>query len=494
MYLLGYDIGSSSIKAALIEAQSGKVIDFVQSPTVEMAMSAPQPGWAEQDPELWWTHVVAATQKLRASHAEKLKAVKAIGISYQMHGLVLVDESMKVLRPSIIWCDSRAVDIGNRAFEVLGPEACLASMLNSPGNFTASKLRWVIENEPQLYERAKYLMLPGDYIALRMTGNPVTTISGLSEGIFWDFQKEAVSEKLLSHYGISADLIPPIVGTFSEQGKLSSTAAEELGLSAGTVVGYRAGDQPNNALCLNVLEPGEVAATGGTSGVVYGVVDKPLFDPASRVNGFAHVNHSPTDPHIGILLCINGTGIQYNWAKQNCGGKELRYVEMEAMAQEVPIGSDGLSIIPFGNGSERMLENRDMGAYICNLQFNRHKQGHIYRAALEGIAFSFAKGIQIMRDMGLSVDILRVGNDNMFQSEVFSSTLATLVRSEIQVLESSGAIGAAKAAGVSVGFYGSIGEAVRNQEEVKRYTPIADSGLYEEAYDRWEKHLRKVLI
>ena len=489
MYLIGYDIGSSSIKAALVDAQSGELVDFVQSPSEEMEMVAPQPGWAEQDPELWWKHVVAATQKFKTSHKEKLKEVKGIGISYQMHGLVLVDESMQALRPSIIWCDSRAVPYGNQAFEQLGPNWCLSHLLNSPGNFTASKLRWVIENEPHVYEKAKYLMLPGDFIALKMTGNPVTTVSGLSEGIFWDFSKEALSTELLEHYKIDKGLIPPIVGTFAEQGRLTQEASEVLGLPTGTPVTYRAGDQPNNALCLNVLNPGEVAATGGTSGVVYGVVDSPQYDSASRVNGFAHVNHTKSDPRIGILLCINGTGIQYNWIRQNCAPQGISYPEMEAEAQKIPIGSEGLSILPFGNGSERMLENTDMGAYMCNLQFNRHKQAHLYRAALEGIAFSFVAGIEIMRGMGISIDVLRVGNDNMFQSEVFSTTLATLVDSEIQVLETTGAIGAAKAAGVGGGIYTSPEEALQNQQEVKRYQPGSERGLYQEAYASWKTYL-----
>ncbi|MEM6631897.1 MAG: FGGY family carbohydrate kinase [Bacteroidota bacterium] len=489
MYLIGYDIGSSSIKTALVDAQSGEVIDLVQSPSVEMEIVSPRPGWAEQDPETWWKHVIAATKKIQESHPEKLKEVQAIGISYQMHGLVLVDESMKALRPSIIWCDSRAVPYGSKAFESLGSNWCLSHLLNSPGNFTASKLKWVIEEEPHIYEQAKYLMLPGDFIALKMTGNPVTTVSGLSEGMFWDFSKEEVSGELLDHYGIDRGLIPPIVGTFSEQGRLSREASELLGLPVGTRVSYRAGDQPNNALCLNVLQPGEIAATGGTSGVVYGVVDTPQYDLASRVNGFAHVNHTKADPRIGILLCINGTGIQYNWIRQNCAPEGISYPEMEAEAQRIPIGSEGLSILPFGNGSERMLENVDMGAYICNLKFNRHKQAHLYRAALEGIAFSFVAGMKIMREMGISIEVLRVGNDNMFQSEVFSTTLATLIGSEIQVLETSGAIGAAKASGVGVGIYQSPHEAVSAQEEVRRYHPLQEKASYEEAYHQWEKYL-----
>ena len=496
MYLLGFDIGSSSVKAALIDATTTttSVIDSVQSPTVEMGIAAPQLGWAEQDPQDWWHHVCEASRKLASRHGEKLKQVKGIGLSYQMHGLVLVDENQAVLRPSIIWCDSRAVAIGDEAFETLGESVCLDHFLNSPGNFTASKLRWVRENEPEIYQQIKYCMLPGDYIAMRMTGEVNTTISGLSEGIFWDFKENKQASLLLDHYDIDPALLPPLVDTFSVQGQLHEEAAAALGLPTGTPVTYRAGDQPNNALSLNVLHPGEIAATGGTSGVVYGIVDQPVYDPQSRVNGFVHVNHQDEKPRYGILLCVNGAGIQYSWMRKITGGEKLSYVEMGEAAAQVPVGSDGLLILPFGNGAERILQNKNLGSHLGNLNFNRHHRGHLFRAALEGIAFSFVYGLEILQEMGLSIQTMRVDSQNLFRSSIFSQSIANLVHSQIEVLDTNGAIGAARAAGVAGGQYASVEEAVREQNVLLSYRPESEVREYQEAYGRWKNYLENNLL
>ncbi|MEZ4883171.1 MAG: FGGY family carbohydrate kinase [Chitinophagales bacterium] len=494
MYLLGYDIGSSSIKAALVDAASGKALAVVQYPEMEMKIIAEQTGWAEQAPETWWENVCVATQKLLHQTGISSNNIQSIGISYQMHGLVLVDKNQKVLRPSIIWCDSRAVEVGNEAFEAIGQEKSLKHHLNSPGNFTASKLKWVKENEPDIYAQMDKMMLPGDYIAMKLTGETCTTISGLSEGILWDFKENEVAKLVLEEYGLDEKMIPEIRPTFSIQGKMTPAAATATGLVQGIPVTYRAGDQPNNALSLNVLKTGEVAATGGTSGVVYGVVDKPVYDLQSRVNGFAHVNYTKEKTQIGILLCINGAGIQYAWMRQHAAKSNISYPEMEELATIIPIGSDGLSILPFGNGAERMLNNANIGSHICNLQLNQHGQAHLYRAALEGIAFSFVYGIEILKEMGLDLSIMRVGNDNLFQSSIFAHTIATLVDSQIDVVETTGAVGAAKASGVASGVYASLEEALKEVTVLRSYLPQKnDREAYRVAYVRWKGCLEKVM-
>ncbi len=496
MYLIGYDIGSSSIKAALVEAETGATLAVAQSPATEMGMTAHQPGWAEQDPDEWWLHVCAATRQLLADCLVAPAEIKGIGISYQMHGLVVVGDDLKPLRPSIIWCDSRAVPFGNRAFDEIGHEKCLSHLLNSPGNFTAAKLAWVKENEPELFAKIRHFMLPGDYIALRLTGEAMTTPSGLSEGILWDFKKNDVADTVLDYFGFDKKLVPTVVPTFSLQGKLTPEAAASTGLAEGTPVAYRAGDQPNNALSLNVLQPGEVAATGGTSGVVYGVVDRPAFDLQSRVNGFAHINHKAVDgqDRIGILLCINGAGSLYRWLRQTVGQGSISYPDMERLAASVPVGADGLRILPFGNGAERMLNNLDPGAQVNNLQLNRHSAAHLYRAGLEGIAFSFVYGVQILKEMGLDISVMRVGNDNLFQSAVFSKTIATLLGCSIDVVQTTGAVGAAKAAGVAAGIYPDIEAAMASVTVTGRYEPEAGRvGEYRAAYAAWEEDLSKIL-
>ena len=489
MYLFGYDIGSSSVKASLVNAETGRVVASAQYPKEEMSMISHQEGWAEQDPNEWWENLLKATTDILTHTAIDTKDIKSIGIAYQMHGLVLVDKNHEILRPAIIWCDSRAVEIGNQAFKNIGEEKCLSHLLNSPGNFTASKLKWVKENEPEIYNKIYKIMLPGDFIAMKMSGVINTTVTGLSEGMMWDFKNESLADIVFSEFEIGKDLVPDIVDCFSIQSKLSGSAAKELNLSVGTPIAYRAGDQPNNALSLGVINPGEVAATGGTSGVVYAVVDKANYDLQSRVNGFAHVNHTSSDPRIGLLLCINGAGIQYAWTRKQINGGQLSYEDMEILASEVPVGSDGLRIIPFGNGAERVLCNLSTGSQINNLQFNRHKQEHMYRASLEGIAFSFVYGFEVLKEMGLNPSMIKVGNDNLFQSDIFSKTIATLLDTPIQLIDTNGAAGAAKASGVAVGIYQDIKEAFSSLEIERTVSPVGDSEEFNKAYSVWRNDL-----
>lgn len=492
MYLLGYDIGSSSVKAALVQMHSGKTVKVVQQPETEMSIHAPESDWAEQDPETWWVHLCQATKILLETTNISPDKIKGIGIAYQMHGLVLVDKNKKVLRPAIIWCDSRAVSTGNNAFKAIGEEKCMTHLLNSPGNFTASKLKWVKDNEPELYDKIHKFMLPGDYIAMKLTGKITTTISGLSEGIFWDFKNEIPAQFLLDHYGISNELIPDIADTFAEQGRLTKAAAEATRLTAGIPVSFRAGDQPNNAMSLGVFEPGEIAATGGTSGVVYGVTNRAKYDNQSRINGFAHVNHTVHTPRIGMLLCINGAGSQYAWLKKQVAFADTSYEEMERMAGKIPVGSDGLRIIPFGNGAERMLGNENPGAHFSNIRFNQHTRGHFYRAGLEGIAFSFVYGVEILKELGMDIQVMKVGNDNLFQSDIFATTLSNLLNCKIEIIKTTGAAGAAKVSGIGVGIYKNLKEAISSNEVIKMYQPNTTDTTYKEAYQLWLTDLQKI--
>ncbi len=491
--LLGYDVGSSSIKATLMNAQTGKVLAAATSPEKELEIIAKKLGWAEQHPQTWWEHVIKTIQKIKSQADFDASDVKAIGISYQMHGLVVVDKNKEVLRPSIIWCDSRAVQIGEKAAKEIGEETCLKNSLNLPGNFTASKLKWVKENEPDIYSRIYKIMLPGDYIAMRMTGQIKTTPSGLSEGIMWNFQKQSLAKFLLDYYGISEELIADIVPTFSVQGELTKTAADELGLKAGTKISYRAGDQPNNALSLNVLNPGEIAATAGTSGVVYGITEKSDYDSKSRVNTFVHVNHSPEAPRYGVLLCLNGTGILNSWLKHNATGG-LDYDKMNELAGGVKVGSDGLVILPYGNGAERTLENRNLGALIHGLNFNIHKRAHLLRAAQEGIVFALNYGLGIMRQTGVQVKTVRAGNANMFLSPLFAEAFATVTESVVELYNTDGSQGAARGAGIGAGIYKGPEGAFIGLQPVMTIEPNENlTSAYQQVYKTWEDVLRHEL-
>lgn len=488
MYFLGYDIGSSSVKACLVSTATGEIVASDFFPKQEMKITALKPGWAEQEPEMWWHNLKLAHESVMKKANAKGDDVKAIGITWQMHGLVLVDKEQKVLRPSIIWCDSRAVKYGEKAFDVIGEEKCLSHLLNSPGNFTASKLAWVKENEPEIFAKIDKLMLPGDYIGMKLTGDIVMTVEGLSEGIFWDFKNQSLSKDVLEYYGIPESFFPEIKPIFGLQGSVNAAAAKELGLKEGTPVAYRAGDQPNNAFSLNVMNPGEIASNAGTSGVIYGVLDELNYDKLSRVNSFAHVNYTMNKPHIGVLLCINGTGILNSWLKRNLAVEGLSYQEMNELASQSPIGANGVSIVPFGNGAERVLQNKDINCSIHGVNFNIHDRKDILRAAQEGIVFSYEYGLEIMRDMGMKIDTIKAGYANMFLSPIFAQTLASISGATIELYNTDGAAGAAKGAGIGIGHFKSTDEAFAKVEKLKIYKPEKDKqNQYREAYNRWKE-------
>ncbi len=488
-YLLGFDVGSSSVKASLVDIDSGECVASAFYPESEAPIKSVKTGWAEQDPDMWWHDAKQALAKVMAIAGCKGDAVKGIGISYQMHGLVCVDKNLKPLRDSIIWCDSRAVPYGDKAFSSLGADYCLSHLLNSPGNFTAAKLAWVRDNESELFSRIYKIMLPGDYLALKLSGEVNTTIGGLSEGIFWDFKTASISQPLLDNLGIPREMIADTVPTFAIQSRVSKSAAEETGLSEGTPISYRAGDQPNNALSLNVFNPGEIASTAGTSGVVYGVLDKVAYDPKSRVGTFAHVNYSDDLTRLGVLLCINGTGCLNSWVHRNIT-PDLSYPEMNDLAAQAPVGSDGVTIIPFGNGAERVLENREVGCSIHGLNFNKHDRSHIVRAAQEGIVFSFCYGMEVMRGMGMDIQKIHAGKANMYLSPLFRQTLANTSGATIELYETDGSVGAAKGAGMGCGIYRDNTEAFASLKKLMVIDPQpAVSAEYAEAYARWKQTL-----
>lgn len=493
MYLLGYDIGSSSVKAALVEAESGRCIASDFFPKSEAPIKALRAGWAEQNPDAWWSYLKEATASVLAQSHVSPADIKAIGISYQMHGLVALGEDLRPLRDAIIWCDSRGVPYGRKAFDEIGPEKCLGSLLNSPGNFTAAKLAWVKENEPELFGKIYKIMLPGDYIAFRLTGKISTNPEGLSEYMLWDFKNDSPARFLMDYYGFDSNILPEVGRTFSDQGAITAAAAAELGLAAGTPVTYRAGDQPNNALSLNVFEPGEVASTAGTSGVVYGINGTVDYDPLSRVNNFAHVNHTAAAPRIGVMTCISGTGILNSWIKRNVAPQDISYADMNELAAGVAPGSEGISVLPFGNGAERVLENREPGCSFHGINFNVHDRRHIIRAAQEGIVFAFMYGMEVMQSIGMKIERIHAGHANMFLSPVFRETLASVSGAVIDLYDTDGAVGAAKGAGIGAGIYASPKEAFSTLARIGRTEPEKDRTPYLEAYALWKQRLNSII-
>ena len=490
MLLLGIDLGTSSIKVSVVDAHTQQSIASAQYPEAETTITSLQTGWAEQSPETWWQNIKGAIKKVNATGKFDPKNIAAIGIGYQMHGLVLVNKQQKVLRDSIIWCDSRAVETGNAAFKKIGEQRSLSVLLNSPGNFTASKLSWVKKNEPGVFENSYKMMLPGDFAAMKLTGEITTTSSALSEGIFWDFKEDELSKDVMNCFGFDENIIPEVKPLFSSHGSLLADVAKELALSPGIPVSYKAGDQLNNALLLNVFHPGEVAATAGTSGVIYAVTDSLFFDKLSRVNAFAHVNHSKDERRVGVLLCINGTGIMNRWIKELSA---TNYNEMNRQASQLQPGSDGLFVLPFGNGAERIFENKIVGAHLLNIDLNKHSTAHVFRATQEGIVFSFRYGLDIMRENGIRPSVIRVGNANMFLSELFTAAFVDATNVPVELYENDGSVGAALGAGVGSGIFSSPKEAFSNMKLIKRIDPSSNVKLYDELYGKWKQELIKFL-
>ncbi len=488
MKSLGIDIGSSSVKVSLLDIETGACVASSTNPSQEMPIEALRSGWAEQDPDMWWNYAVEGIRKIAAEHP--MREVAAIGITYQMHGMVALSKEHKPLRKAIIWCDSRAVEIGAEALEAIGRDFCLEHALNSPGNFTASKLAWVKRNEPEIFAGIDRFILPGDYIAYRLSGRVSTTVSGLSEQILWDFKEERRADFVADYYGIPHAMIPEAGVSIGIEARTNAETEALLGIPEGTPIAYRAGDQPNNAFSLNVMEAGEIAATGGTSGVVYGVVDTPKADPLSRVNTFVHVNHRPEAPRYGILLCINGTGCLNSWMRRNVVRETLGYGEMNDLAAQAPAGSDGLLVLPFGNGAERVLGNRSTGAAVIGIDLNRHTTAHILRAAQEGIAYSFRYGIDLMRELGLKPDVIRAGKANLFLSPLFRQTLATLTGARIELFDTDGSLGAARGAALGAGFYKSREEAFASLRRLEVIEPCeADRAALEAGYAAWKREV-----
>ena len=490
MYLLGYEIGSTSVKASLVDTERGECV----------AKKSAQAGWTEQDPENWWDNLILATKEVLEASGIHGADVAAIGISYQMHGLILVDKNQELLRPCIIGSDTRAETLGEKAFCDLGEDWCLSHLLNSPGNFTASKLAWVKHNEPELYAKIDKVMLPGDYIAMKLTGTCSTTVPGLSEGMFWDFRKGRVSDVIMKYYGLSESFIPPINPTFSIQGEVSEFSATLLGLKAGTPVSYRAGDQPTNALSLNVLNPGEIAVTAGDSGFIYGVSGRPGFDPKLRVNSFAHVNHTAGIPgkktigpelmRIGVLYGINGVGALNSWLKNNFA-QGLSFDEINTLASKSPIGAKGLSIMPFANGNAHKLNQASQKYAMLGIDLNTHGQAEIFRAAQESMAFGFAYGIEIMAERGIKTKLIRAGNTEMFLSPVFRETLTGITGATIELYDTDGSVGAAKGAGVGAGIYKNTEEAFATLREKSVIEPnVKDKEAYLAEYEQWKSLLK----
>lgn len=493
MYFLGIDLGSSSVKLSVLDADKGSCLSSVTAPDFEMEIKAPEFGWAEQDPELWWQYTKHGIAKLANKYQIDLTKIKAIGIAYQMHGLVLTDADLNPVRPAIIWCDSRAAVLGAQSYLQIGEDYCQETLLGSPGNFTASKLKWVKENQPEILAKAAYMMLPGDYIAAKLSGVAQISTSGLSEGTLWNFKEGRLATEIMEQMDIPSELVPEIVPNFGEQATINSAIAKELGFSSDVKITYRGGDQPNNALSLNVLKPGEIATTAGTSAVIYAVSDQDAFDTQSRINTFLHVNNTPEEKRNGVMVCINGSGICYQWLRKlmSAATDELiDYEQLNSLAAASEAGAKGLRFYPFGNGVERIFNNKNATSGIQNLNFNMHSASEVVRAACEGIVFAMNFGFDVMKEVGVTGTLVKAGKANLFLSPIFREIFVNTTNTTLELYNTDGAVGAARGAAYGFGYYKTYEEAFENLECLERIEPNpALTKTYADIYNNWKHHI-----
>ncbi|WP_339655368.1 FGGY-family carbohydrate kinase, partial [uncultured Salegentibacter sp.] len=347
---------------------------------------------------------------------------------------------------------------------------------------------------PENFKKASIMMLPGDYIAAKLSETPQISTSGLSEAALWDFSKGKLATEVLDKMGLSEDFIPEIVPSFGDQATVSSAIANELGLDPDTKINYRAGDQPNNAFSLNALKPGDIATTAGTSAVMYAVSAENTFDPESRVNTFLHVNNTEKAKHNGVLLCINGSGILYQWLRKiiSVGREELiPYEKLNEEAAKVEPGSKGLRFYPFGNGVERIFSNKEVNSGIENLNYNIHQPAHLIRSACEGIVFAMNYGFEVMQSIGVEGKVVRAGKDNLFLSPVFREIFVNTTQTTLELYNTSGAEGAARGAAVGYGFYKEFDDAFTSLKCLERMEPDPKlSKQYQEIYQEWKQNIK----
>lgn len=472
MAFLGIDVGTSSVKVSIV-GEDGVILASATAPaSSERAINSPNPNWAEQNPEDWWED---AQQAILNLPLEARLQVEAIGIAYQMHGLVLVDSQFQPVRPSIIWCDGRNIQESQILAESLGLDALENRLLNKPGTLTLAKLAWVAEHEPETLAKAHTFGLPGDFIAYKLTGEWSTTKSGYSEMVGWDFGASIPFEEGFRKAGWKLPL-PEARPNLEEGAPIQKVIAEKLGLPPSARVTYRAGDQPNNAFGLGVLQQGETAISAGTSGVLYGIGDS---SPGLHegINRFLHVNSQ-----IGVLMCLNGVGSALAFARrtwfQNQSYEALSELASQANPENCPY------FFPFGNGAERILSERAFSGFT-ELDFNRHNLPELARSVFEGIAFAYRLGSEKMEKAGCLSKVVNGTESGLLKSSFFAQLLANELQVELILSEGDGSTAAARGAALG------IKKILPKPAPLKRYLPTSPAN--HERFSHWHKILEKFL-
>ncbi|MFL6335582.1 MAG: xylulokinase [Pyrinomonadaceae bacterium] len=468
MKLLGIDVGTGGSRALVVD-ESGRV---VASATVEHEpFASPRTGWAEQDARDWWRASEAAVREVLQADGVSAEEIACVGLTGQMHGAVLLDERDEPLRPSIIWCDVRTHEQCRALTEQVGAER-LIQLVSNPAleGFTLPKMLWVREREPEVWGRVRSVLLPKDYVRLRLTGEKATDVADASGTLLFDVTHRKWSDEMLELAGLDRSLLPRAFESSEITGRVSAEGAKATGLLEGTPVVAGAGDQAAGAVGMGIVRPGAVSATIGTSGVVFAATDRPALDPKGRVHTFCHA--VPERWH--VLGVSQGAGLSLRWFRDQFGagaddGRDP-YERLGEEADTVPPGADGVLWAPYLMGERTPHLDPHARAALVGLNAS-HRRAHVVRAILEGVAFSLRDTFTIFEEMGVPVESIRLGGGGA-RSRVWRQIQADVYGREVELVEADegAAYGAALLAGVGGGAWTSVDDACAAAVRVRERT------------------------
>ena len=491
-YMMGIDVGTTGTRAVIVRPD-GHVVGAATGDHQPMRML--RPGWAEQDPEDWWQAALVAIRRALSEARLKGSEVAAVGFTGQMHGVVLLDKALTVLRPALIWCDQRSQPQCEWITQKTGRER-LIQYVSNPAltGFSAPKLLWVRDNEPQVFERAAHFLLPKDFVRFRMTGEFASDVSDASGTLLFDVTNRRWSREMLAALEIDSALLPRVFESPEITGEITQETAVLTGLTAGTPVAAGAGDQAASAVGNGIVLPGLTSATLGTSGVIFSYTESPKLDPRGRIHTFCHA--VPGKWH--VMGVTQGAGLSLRWFRDQFAPSETWYARntdadpyelLIRQAERVPAGCDGLLWLPYLMGERTPhLDAQARGMWFGLTA--AHTRAHLIRSILEGVAFSLRDSLEIFKEIEIPVEQIRAsgGGSRSFlwrqiQADIFGKELVTLRTSE------GSALGAALLAGVGARIYASVEESARYAIEVKeRMAPCADNvRVYDQYYQVYRR-------
>jgi xylulokinase len=457
MPILGIDVGTGGTRALVVD-QSGHIL--AAATEEHLPFASPQLGWAEQDPRDWWRAATVAIRKALQLANVSPASIACVGFSGQMHGAVLLDERDEVIRPALIWCDQRTQAQCDELRNIFGERRLIELTCNPPlTNFTLTKMLWVREHEPQNWVRVRKVMLPKDYVRLRLTGESAIDVADASGTLMLNVAKRQWAGEVLEKTGIDGRVLPKLCESPEICGRICDAGARESGLAAGTPVVAGAGDQAAGAVGIGINRPGTVSATIGTSGVVFAATDRPALDPRGRLHTFCHA--IPDRWH--VMGVTQAAGLSLRWFRDQLGGGEALpgdgYDQMCAAAARVSPGSEGAYWAPYLMGERTPHLDPDARAAFVGLTAS-HTRAHLIRAVLEGVAFSLKDTFTILDEIGVPASQIRLGGGGA-RSAVWRQIQADVFGSVVQILaaEEGAAYGAAILAGVGAACWSSVDEA-----------------------------------